>query len=149
VGQVAESLIIPLDMKALVLSLDDESHQSILDYTSNVSPSSAASALSLFSFRLHTPANVSHNSTERFTAEYRTIVMLKSRGVYQILQLGYHVLFIDSDIAVLQDPLRLMLWQNVDYVHSTDLGCYRFEQTDSQIISVMALLNSCIDFNQA
>ena len=43
----------------------------------------------------------------------------------QVLKLGYDVFFIDPDVALIRDPLKYMLFKNVDYVHSVNLRCNR------------------------
>jgi hypothetical protein len=35
----------------------------------------------------------------------------------------YDILFADTDVVLLQDPLPLVLWRGVDYVHSVNKFC--------------------------
>ena len=35
----------------------------------------------------------------------------------------YNLIFADTDVVVVQDPLPLVLWQGVDYVHSINRFC--------------------------
>ena len=57
------------------------------------------------------------------TPQFHLITVLKKAGVLALLQLGYHVLFIDLDVALLRDPLPYLIWSNVDYVHSMNKIC--------------------------
>jgi hypothetical protein len=106
-------------MKALVLSLDDMSHQQVL-MMQNAMPTNNAT---LYSYRLHGKEMVMGMSANFRSPQFHVMSMLKIEGALKILKLGYDVLFIDPDIAVLHDPIRYLLWRNVDYVHSVNLLC--------------------------
>lgn len=108
-------------MKALVLALDDNSHKRVLDMQ-NAMPSTNAT---VYSYRLHGKDMVMTISANFRSPQFHIMSMLKIEGALKILKLGYHVLFIDPDIAVIRDPIQYMLWRNVDYIHSVNLLCNR------------------------
>lgn len=54
---------------------------------------------------------------------FNIITAKKKEAVHKILNLGYDVLFADTDVAILRDPLPYMIWENVDYVHSLNAFC--------------------------
>jgi hypothetical protein len=41
------------------------------------------------------------------------------------MSLGYDVIFADADIVIIRDPIPILLWKNVDYVHSVNAICTR------------------------
>ena len=55
--------------------------------------------------------------------QFNLITARKKEAVHDILQLGYNVVFSDTDVAMIRDPLPYMLWENVDYVHSLNYWC--------------------------
>lgn len=62
-------------------------------------------------------------STEFRSKQFNLITARKKEAVHDILMLGYDVLFSDTDVAVIRDPLPYMLRTNVDYVHSLNYMC--------------------------
>lgn len=54
---------------------------------------------------------------------FKTVTYRKIRAVYELLELGYDVVFTDTDIAYLNDPMPYLLFQNVDLVHSYNGMC--------------------------
>jgi len=54
---------------------------------------------------------------------FNMIVKRKKHAVYDIMRLGYHVLFSDTDVVVTRDPMPLMVWKNMDYVFSVNHIC--------------------------
>ena len=55
--------------------------------------------------------------------QFNLITARKKEAVHDILALGFNVLFSDTDVAMIRDPLPYMLWENVDYVHSLNYMC--------------------------
>ena len=47
----------------------------------------------------------------------------KIEAVAGALSLGYDVVFSDVDIALLQDPLPYLFFDDIDHVHSDNNGC--------------------------
>lgn len=37
--------------------------------------------------------------------------------------LGYDVLFVDTDVALLQDPMSYFMYENIDFIHSVNMIC--------------------------
>lgn len=54
---------------------------------------------------------------------YLWVTKLKFAFVLITMQMGYNVLFIDTDVAVVRNPLPYLLWKNVDYVFASDSVC--------------------------
>ena len=52
----------------------------------------------------------------------------KKHAVYDIMKLGFNVLFSDTDVVTTRDPLHLMIWKNMDYVFSINHICPDREQ---------------------
>jgi hypothetical protein len=55
--------------------------------------------------------------------QFNIITARKKQAVLSIMKLGYDVLFSDTDVALVRDPLPYLFWQNVDYVHSLNAFC--------------------------
>lgn len=51
------------------------------------------------------------------------MTMRKFEAVLDILKLNYSVLYIDPDVAILEDPMPYMQFKNIDYVFSMDMMC--------------------------
>lgn len=101
-----------LGFKFIVLSLDSRTHAYINEHMSTVP-----------SFELKGRKTV-HESASLFrTSQFNLIAERKVEGVLHALRLGFNVLFADTDIALLRDPFRHLLWNNVDYVHSINQVC--------------------------
>jgi hypothetical protein len=49
--------------------------------------------------------------------------MQKIRAIYDAIRLGFNVFFIDTDIAVLRDPIKHFLFPPYDIVFSSDIRC--------------------------
>lgn len=63
------------------------------------------------------------DSTDFRSPQFNIITAKKKEAVHDILQLGYDVIFSDTDVALVKDPLPSMLWHDVDYVHSLNAVC--------------------------
>lgn len=68
-------------------------------------------------------ADVTSLPQEFRSKNFNIITAKKKEAVHKILLLGYDVLFADTDVAILRDPLPYMIWKNVDYVHSINAFC--------------------------
>lgn len=51
------------------------------------------------------------------------LIAKKKEIVHDILKLGYNVLFSDTDVAMIRDPIPYMIRSNVDYAHSLNYMC--------------------------
>eukprot|EP00605_Chrysophyceae_sp_TOSAG23-4_P001991 GSChrysophyteH1.ASY1.ANO1.2205.1 assembled CDS len=57
------------------------------------------------------------------TKQFHAVTTTKLSVTKVLLEMGYDVLFIDVDVALLRDPFPYLLWENVDYVHSVNKLC--------------------------
>lgn len=108
-----------LDMKFLVFSMDRRAHEYISSKTDSVSV-----------FWRNENQIVHEAATEFRSQQFNIITNNKMQAVHKVLQLGFHVIFCDIDIAVVRDPVYHFRWENVDYMHSHNLICPRGDQWD-------------------
>jgi len=102
-----------LGMKFLVVALDRKTHDYLrLNTTVESIYMNTASA-----------AGISEGSASFRSAQFNLITARKKEAVHDVLSLGYDVLFSDTDVALIRDPFKYLLWQNVDYVHSLNQIC--------------------------
>ena len=55
--------------------------------------------------------------------QFNVITHAKTSYTHAILSLGYDVIFIDLDIALVRDPLPYLFWEGVDYVFTHNKIC--------------------------
>jgi hypothetical protein len=55
--------------------------------------------------------------------QFNLITQKKKEAVHDVMELGFDVVFSDTDVAVLRDPMPSLLYKNVDYVHSLNSIC--------------------------
>ena len=105
-----------IGLKFLVIALDEKSHlylsrnTDIYSYHMVTDPSS-------------TGPIIEHQSAEFRSNQFNLITTRKKEAVHDILRLGYDVVFSDTDVAIIRDPMPYLLWNNVDYVHSVNIPC--------------------------
>lgn len=64
------------------------------------------------------------SAPQEFRSKHFNVITAKKKEVaHDIMALGYDVLFSDTDVAMVRDPLPYMIWKNVDYVHSINAIC--------------------------
>ena len=105
-----------LGLKFLVVALDEKSYVHLVKHSdvyvyymsAGVDNSSAPIASENANFRSH---------------QFNLITARKKEAVHDILSLGYDVVFSDTDVAIVHDPMPYLLWKNVDYVHSLNAPC--------------------------
>lgn len=102
-----------LGMKFLVMAMDKQAHHYITHNTTMNSYLMVGGAV----------GDVTGASTEFRSKQFNLITARKKEAVHDILQLGYDVLFSDTDVAMLRDPLPYMNRINVDYAHSLNYMC--------------------------
>ena len=105
-----------LGLKFLVVAMDEKVHQYLTKHTNILSyymPTGVD----------NTSAVVTSDSVTFRSKQFNLITARKKEAVHDILVLGYDVLFSDTDVAILRDPLPYLLWKNVDYVHSLNAVC--------------------------
>ena len=102
-----------LNLKILVFSMDERVHTHILDQNDT--------ALSSF---LWIGNDVINEESAVFRSpQFNAITHAKTAYTLAVLKLGYDVLFIDTDIALIRDPMPYLIWKNVDYVFSHNKIC--------------------------
>ena len=102
-----------LGMKFLVVALDRKTHDYLrLNTTMESIYMNTASS-----------AGISEESASFRSAQFNLITARKKEAVHDVLTLGYDVLFSDTDVALVRDPFKYLLWENVDYVHSLNQIC--------------------------
>lgn len=102
-----------LGMKFLVMAMDREAHEYITKNTTMNSYLMVGGAV----------GEVTGAATEFRSKQFNLITARKKEAVHDILQLGYDVLFSDTDVAMVRDPLPYMIRANVDYAHSLNYMC--------------------------
>lgn len=104
-----------LSMKLLVFSMDAATHK----YISESMPNKE----NIFSYFWAEGEQVEEKTSDFASHQFHVITTRKIEVVLQVLEKGYDAIFIDSDIALLRDPLEYLLWNGVDYVHSVNWIC--------------------------
>ena len=107
-----------LGLKFLVIALDEHTHIQL-----------AKDGMNVFYWTGH-GSDVMESSTEWQSKQFHVITNRKKEAVLGIMNLGYDVLFIDADTAVLRDPIPHVIWKNVDYVHSVNVKCPKSDVWD-------------------
>lgn len=102
-----------LGMKFLVMAMDAQAHNYITNNTTMNSFLMGGGAV----------GEVTGSATDFRTKQFNLITAKKKEAVHDILQLGYDVLFSDTDVAMIRDPLPYMVRINVDYAHSLNYMC--------------------------
>ena len=105
-----------IGLKFLVIALDEKSHHYLsrntdIYYYHMVNDGGSTGPI------------IDHHSAEFRSDQFNLIVARKKEAVHDILLLGYDVLFSDTDVAIIRDPMPYLLWNNVDYVHSVNIPC--------------------------
>jgi hypothetical protein len=99
-----------LNMKFVVVALDKKTHDFVRHNTT------------MDSIYMQY-ADVTEEATEFRSQQFNLITARKKEAVHDVLELGYDVLFSDTDVAIVRDPFPYILWKNVDYVHSLNCIC--------------------------
>jgi Nucleotide-diphospho-sugar transferase len=102
-----------LNMKVLVFSMDLRTHMHVLHRMNS----------SMKSFHWVGKNAISEESADFRSEQFNLITHSKTSYTQMVLSLGYDVLFIDLDIALIRDPLPYIIWRNVDYVFTHNKIC--------------------------
>lgn len=102
-----------LGLKVLVFALDKRAHEYI---SSNMGPN-------MYSVFVGGLEEVGEGVSVFATHQFHVLTTRKKESVLSVMELGYDAVFVDTDIAVLRDPMPYLLWKNVDYVHSLNHIC--------------------------
>lgn len=106
-----------LDMKFLVIALDFKAFEYIRRNTT------------MDAIYMST-AGVTGDAVEFRSKQFNLITARKKEAVHDVLDLGFDVLFTDTDVALLRDPFPYMLFDHVDYVHSLNAICTQKDTWD-------------------
>lgn len=109
-----------LDMKFIVIAMDAKAHEYIINNTTMISYLMDGGVV----------GGVTGAPTDFRSPQFNLITTKKKEAVHDVLKLGYDVLFTDTDVAMIRDPLPRMLWENVDYVHSLNAVCTKEDTWD-------------------
>jgi hypothetical protein len=102
-----------LGMQFLVIAMDKQAHEYIVKNTTMNSYLMAGGAV----------GEVTGSSTSFRSKQFNLITAKKKEAVHDILELGFDVLFSDTDVAMIRDPLPYLVRTNVDYAHSLNYMC--------------------------
>jgi hypothetical protein len=102
-----------LGIKFLAVSMDQQAHDYLSNRTDIVSYNAGAGRV----------GEVGGGNVEFRSKEFNILTAKKKEVVHDILRLGYSVLFSDTDVVMVQDPMPYVLWRNVEYVHSINAIC--------------------------
>eukprot|EP01041_Mallomonas_annulata_P000630 gene630-1221_t len=103
-----------LGLKVLMVALDEKTHRYLrkqpntISYYYNKGKSK------------HRNIEESHNFRSQ---AFNEISKHKMDIVYKLLQNNIDVIFIDTDVILVNDPLPILIWNNIDYVHSVNTIC--------------------------
>ena len=100
-------------MKFLVIALDLKTHQDLHKKGG------------IQSFYDSTARRIDERSQKFRSNQFNVISRRKMEAVYRALALKYDVIFVDTDVVLLNDPLPYLRWNNVDYVHAVNIMCPR------------------------
>jgi hypothetical protein len=102
-----------LKLKVLVLSMDSKIHVHV-EHKMNSTFSS---------FYCHGNQTITEDLATFRSTQFNLITHTKTKAIIAIMTLGYDVIFIDSDIALIRDPVSYLVWRNVDYAFSHNKIC--------------------------
>jgi len=100
-------------MKFLVIAMDKQAYNYITNHTT----------MHTFLMTGGSIGEVTGLPQEFRSKQFNLITAKKKEIVHDILKLGYDVLFSDTDVAMIRDPLPYMIRINVDYSHTLNYMC--------------------------
>lgn len=106
-----------LGMKYMIASLDHRLHEHLTTHTN---------LISYYYSKSNHPGSdraVGIDSASFRSKQFNLIATRKNEVVYEIMKLGYNVLFSDTDVSLLHNPFPYLLWSGVNYVHSLNNPC--------------------------
>jgi len=89
-----------LGMKFIVIAMDKLAYNYITHNTTMVAYQMVGGAV----------GEITSHPQKFRSQQFNLITARKKEAVHDILSLGYHVLFSDTDVAMIRDPLQYMLW---------------------------------------
>ena len=109
-----------LGIKFMVIAMDEQAHEYISKNTT---------MMSYLMSKGKGGQLTTGESTEFRSAQFNIITAKKKEAVHDILLLGYNVIFSDTDVAIVRDPVPRMIWDGVDYVHSLNAVCTKYKKS--------------------
>jgi hypothetical protein len=106
-----------LGFEPLIFSMDEKLHDVIQETGAYVSYYMNAK------LRTYNKASVDSNVSPWRSKQFILISNLKIAAAIDVMALGYHVLFIDPDVALVRDPFPFVYFKNIDYAHSLNVPC--------------------------
>ena len=67
--------------------------------------------------------NITEEPQEFQRGQFNVISKIKMEAVYGLLLRGHDVIFIDTDVVLVNDPTDILIWDHVDYVHGINARC--------------------------
>lgn len=102
-----------LNLKLLVISMDEKTHWHVQNKLNDTLKS-----------YLWTGEHAVHETFASFRSpQFNVITHAKTSYTHAILSLGYDVIFIDLDVALVRDPVPYLFWKGVDYVFTHNSIC--------------------------
>lgn len=101
-----------LGLSMLVLALDRISHRKFKQ-------------LNVPSYFVHgnTSFEITPEKSSWAQNNYNNIMIRRLEGLVSILSLGYNIVFIDTDVVFLQDPIPKLMYANIDWTAATEEQC--------------------------
>lgn len=100
-----------LNFKALIFSMDEDTHRFVSNTTG------------LFSYHWKGWGEITGEATTFRSPQFHILTSYKMEVALAVMKLGFDVLYVDPDIALVRDPIPQILFKNVDYVHSVNKIC--------------------------
>ena len=98
-----------LGLKFLFLSLDKKTY----DYVSRIPDM----------YPITFDKVIIEDSVTFLSKPFNILTRAKMGISYEALRLGYDVLFMDTDVVVIRDPIPMMRWNYIDYVFAVNKFC--------------------------
>eukprot|EP01041_Mallomonas_annulata_P008705 gene8705-17988_t len=84
----------------------------------------------IVSISLTNNSDVDDQAHEYRSRIFNIISRRKMEAVYEVLNMGYNVIFLDIDVILLQNPVKIFSWDNIDYIFSLNKPCAERERWD-------------------
>lgn len=104
-----------LHMQPLIISMETKTHAFITNNTALISH--------LFDPSPYSSVSINEGHAPYLSKQFVLITNLKIAIQIEVLKLGYHVLFVDTDVPIIRNPMKYLYWKNVDYVHTINSPC--------------------------
>jgi len=109
-----------LGLKFFIISVDPKAHAAALEMAT-LSPNIVSYFMN--ATELHGVTKGMEDAAYFREDNFNVISVMKLECVLAIMKLGYNVVFIDSDVAVVRDPIPYMIFDGVDYTYTVNSFC--------------------------